>query len=349
MPIMKRKQLPSGAFRRYVKADDYVEQNTPEGYLLRVNMRSGTFLAFREGRAQSWLHLGIQSQIHPMLHVIFLGEKFRIKTRLDSPLVFFPMESGFVKIPFEYGPESEARFMRIPQEYDGLDLLPGLAFRFADYWPNILPAIGDGRRYFITDQAIPRQNIMRIKAKYPRSRLIVFKPEDFIKVRVEREKIEEQGRARAVDLVKEMTDEAIGQNPVFAARYFLRTLEWRKMYSIPMFARLKPSEVDVVISFLEKMHKAAPNSAELQPHTEQLADLVDYYDGVQALLAADMSRIRSWQRKHPTYKRVVLSSLIATCEFQRKFALLEKDQAFASFLRDASQLLKEIPVSQGVA
>lgn len=329
-----------------MKADDYVEYNTPEGYLLRVNMRNGTFLAFRGGKPQSWFHAGFESQIHPMLHAIFLGENFRIQTRPDSPLIFFPMERGFVKIPFEYGEESDTRFMRIPQEYEGLDYLPGLAFHFAGYWPNVLPAIGDGRRYFITDQAIPRQNIMRIKAKYPRSRLIVFKPEDFMKVKVEREKIEEQGRSRAVDLVEEFADSLIAQNPVFAARYFLRTLEWRRMYSIPMFARLKPTEVEIIISFLEKMYKAAPNSAELKSHIEHLAELIDYYDGIQALLTSDFSRVKSWQRKHQVYKRVVLSNLIAACEFQRKFALLDKNLAFAGFLRDVSQVLKDIPPTQ---
>jgi hypothetical protein len=329
-----------------VKADDYVEHNTPEGYLLRVNMRSGTFLAFRDGKPQSWWHSGMESQIHPMLHAIFLGEEFRIQTRPDSPLTFFPMDRSFVKIPFEYGEESETRFIRIPQEYDGLDLLPGLAFHFPGYWPNVLPAIGDGRRYFITDQAMPRQNIVRIKAKYPRSRLIVFKPEEFMKIRVEREKIEEQGRSRAVDLVENMTDDLISQNPVFAARYFLRNLDWRKMYSIPMYARVKMSEVEIILSFLEKMYKSAPNSLELKDHAGELADLIDYYDGVQALLASDFSRVKSWQRKHLTYKRVVLSSLIATCEFQRKFALLDKNVMFAAFLRDVFHILKEIPSSQ---
>lgn len=329
-----------------MKADDYVEYNTPEGYLLRVNMRNGIFLAFKAGKPQSWWRAGIESQIHPLLHVIFLGENFRIQARPDSPLVFFPMERSFVKIPFEYGEESETRFMRIPQEYEGLDLLPGLAFHFSSYWPNVLPAVGDGRRYFITDQGMPKQNIMRIKGKYPRSRLVVFKPEDFMKIPIERERIAEQGRARAVDLVENLTDDAISQNPVFAARYFLRTLDWRKMYSIPMFARIKPSEVEIIISFLEKMYKSAPNSLELKPHMESLADLIDYYEGVQALLTSDFSRVKAWQRKHQMYKRAVLSNLIATCEFQRKFALLDKNLTFAGFLRDVFQVLKDISPSQ---
>ena len=72
-----------------------------------------------------------------------------------------------------------------------------------------------------------------------------------MKIRVEREKIEEQGKARAVDLVETLSDDAISQNPVFAARYFLRSLEWRKMYSIPMFTRIKTSEIEIIISFLE--------------------------------------------------------------------------------------------------
>ncbi|MCX7632270.1 MAG: hypothetical protein N2Z22_02925 [Turneriella sp.] len=323
-----------------MRADDYVEHYTPAGYLLRVNMRNGTFLALRDGKLQSWWHAGIEAQIHPLLHVVFLGEKFRVQIRADSPLIFFPMESGFVKIPFEYGDEETTRYMRIPQEYHGLDLLPGFAFHFAGYWPNVLPAVGDGRRYFITDQGMPRQNILRIKHKYPRSRLIVFKPEEFMKVRSEREKVEEQGRSRAVDLVKDLPDEAIAQNPVFAARYFLRLLDWRRMYTIPMFARLKPSEVEMILSFLEKMYKAAPMSGELKPHTEDLARLINYYDGVAAILSSDFNRVKMWQKKQQSYVRVVIANLIATCEFQRKFALLEKNLAFANFLRDILQILK---------
>lgn len=329
-----------------MKFDDYVEHRTAAGFLLRVNMRNGTFLAFRDGRPQGWQSAGVDTQIHPMLHVIFLGEKFRVQTRQDSPLLFFPMERSFVKIPFEYGEEGETRFMRIPLEYEGLDFLPGLAFHFGGYWPNVLPAIGDGRRYFISDQDIPRQNIMRIKGKYPRSRLIIFKPEDFMKIKVEREKIEEQGKARAVDLVETLGDDSISQNPVFAARYFLRNLDWRKMYSIPMFTRVKIAEVEIIVSFMEKMYKSAPNNPELQNFVQTLADLVDYYDGVLALLTSDFARVKSWQRKHQTYKRGVLSNLIATCEFQRKFALLDKNLSYSAFLRDVGQVLKDIPSSQ---
>lgn len=329
-----------------MKIDDYVEHSTPNSFLLRVNMRNGTFLAFKNGKPQGWAIAGVEAQIHPMLHAIFLGEKFRIQTRIDSPLIFFPMERSFVKIPFEYGEEFETRFMRIPQEFEGLDLLPGLAFHFPGYWPNVLPAIGEGRRYFISDQAIPRQNIMRIKAKYPRSRLIIFKPEDFMKIKVEREKVEEEGRARAVDLVESFTDESISQNPVFAARYFLRSLDWRKMYSIPMFSRVKTSEVDIIVAFLEKMYKNAPTNSELESSIPAIADLVDYYDGVSALLSADFSRVKSWQRKHQSYKRVILSNLVATGEFQRKFALLDKNVVFANFLRDVVQILKDIPAAQ---
>ena len=329
-----------------MKFDDYIEHRTPGGFLLRVNMRNGTFLAFRNGKPQGWLTAGVEQQIHPMLHAIFLGQQFRVQTRQDSPLIFFPMERSFVKIPFEYGEESDLRYMRIPLEYEGLDFLPGLAFHFAGYWPNVLPAIGDGRRYFISDQGIPRQNIMRIKGKYPRSRLIIFKPEDFMKVKVEREKIEEQGKARAVDLVDSLTDDAIGQNPVFAARYFLRSLDWRKMYSIPMFTRIKVSEIEIIISFMEKMYKNASQVEELKNAITNITDLIDYYDGVLAVMAADFSRVKSWQRKHQAYKRVVLSNLIATCEFQRKFSLLDKNISFSGFLRDVAQILKDIPPSQ---
>lgn len=329
-----------------MKFGDYVEHSTPAGFLLRINMRNGTFLAFKNGKPHGWLTAGVETQIHPMLHAIFLGEKFRIQTRLDTPLIFFPMERSFVKIPFEYGEESDVRYMRIPMEYEGLDLLPGLAFHFPGYWPNVLPAIGDGRRYFISDQEIPRQNIMRIKGKYPRSRLIVFKPEDFVKIKIEREKIEEQGKARAVDLVESLNDEAIEQNPVFAARYFLRSLEWRKMYSIPMFTRVKPAEIDIIISFLEKMFKNAPTNPELIDAIQPLTDLIDYYDGVSAIMASDFARVKSWQRKHQNYKRSVLSNLIATCEFQRKFSLLDKNLTFAGFLRDVGQVLKDIPSHQ---
>ncbi len=326
-----------------MKYDDYIEQDTPGGYMLRVNMRNGTFLAFRNGTPQSWMSAGVEIQIHPMLHAIFLGGDFRIQVRQDTPLIFFPMENAFVKIPFEYGEESEIRYMRIPQEYDGLDMLPGLVFHFPGYWPSVLPAIGDGRRYFIADQGIPRQNIMRIKGKYPRSRLIVFKPEEFMKVRIEREKVERGEKARAVDIVETLQDDAISQNPVFAARYFLRNLEWRKMYSIPLFTRIRLPEVEIILSFMEKMYKSASTSQDLRDSEELLWDLIDYYEGILAILTGDFARVKSWQRKHQTYKRVVLANLIAVCEFQKKYAQIDKNTVFATFLRDIHQILRNIP------
>jgi len=326
-----------------VRYEDYAEHLTPAGFLLRINMRNGTFLVYKDGVLQGWSAAGREAKIHPMLHVVFLGSGFHISLRQDSPLLYFPMEGSYVKIPFRFGSESDVRHMRIPLEYEGLDLLPGLAFHFQGFWPTVLPSAGEGRRYFIVDQEMPRQNIMKLKAKYPRSRLIVFKPEDFASIKIDREKIEESGRSRAVDLVDNFADESISQNPVFAARYFLRGLEWRKMYSIPMFAKVKAAEVDIILGFIEKMLKNSEVGEDITPHREDLVALADYYDGVASLMSGDFARIKSWQRKHQQFDRVVLSSLIASAEFQKKFALLEKNISFSSFLRDTVQVLKDIP------
>ena len=63
-----------------MKFDDYVEHRTPADFLLRVNMRNGTFLAFKNGKPQGWMTAGVETQIHPMLHAIFLGDKFHVHT-----------------------------------------------------------------------------------------------------------------------------------------------------------------------------------------------------------------------------------------------------------------------------
>lgn len=323
--------------------DDYLEHTTGQGLLIRVNIRHGTFLLFRDGTPVSVTRGGIVNQIHPLTHIIFIGEAFDFTRVSVNTIGFYPVERSFMKIPFNYLGSSVIRYIRIPVLFDNVDALPAMVLYSRTYWPGPLPAVNEGMRYFIADPKIPRQSIVKLKTKYPRARVIIYNPDEMVAVRIEAQEFDKgvPKNKRAVDFVEREEAFLLAQNPVFAARVYLRKTEWRRMFSLPLFGRLLPEEVNTILTFLDTMIRNAEKVDELAKNIDALKDLADFYTGLSYVFHFEMPPVTRWRDEHENQKRQNLQHLILAVEAQSRFWQKEEPGKKAQFLEDALKILKK--------
>lgn len=320
--------------------DDHIEHVTPEGFLLRVNLKYGNFMIFKEGRPIFSGRSGMETQIHPLVHVVFLGKKFELELQVINTVNFLPVEKGFLLTSFRYRSVSDVRHVRLPVFHE-VDELPASIYYFRSHWPGPLPPARDGDRYFISDDEIEREMIVKLKGKYPRARVIVYRPERDAARRLSPLEggIEQTGRA--VDYMHRDEARTLGQNPVFAARVYLRQLEWKKMFTLPVYSQISSADIEAVLSFLEVMLKSVSRSHELVPHVKTIKRLEAYYHGIMAVFSLEMSEVKAWLEKYKEKDRDLVTELISAVEAQAAF--YEHNVNRVNFFRDALRILRDQP------
>lgn len=322
-----------------VVVDEHLEHTTPKGFLIRVNLKHGTFLLFENGIPIAMARSGMIQQIHPLNQIIFLGEAFDFSRYSVNTIGFYPVDRTFMKIPFHYSGSNIVRYIRIPVLFDNVDELPAIVLYSKSYWPGPLPAINQGQRYFVADPQIPRMGIVKLKTKYPRSRVIIYKPDEMLAVKLQ-EKESNTQKKRAVDLIDTEESLLLAQNPVFAARVYLRRLDWKKMFSLPLYGVIQEEDTQNILSFLNNMLNNLNQKTDLIPHQDVLLDLQDFYTGLSLLFKQDMPQILQW-KKNLRKKRQLLQYFLPAIEAQIHFQTKENKTKFAQFLADAGKLLKE--------
>ena len=320
--------------------DDYLEQVSPSGLVLRVNIRHGTFLIFKEGQPVSVNRGGGISQIHPLTHVYFLGAGFSIVSQSYGSINFFEVDRGFLKIPFLIQGTSDVRHIRIPVPFE-VDMLPALVVQYKTYWPGPLPAVGDGRRFFVADPEIDRQSIVRIKGRYPRARLMIYRPDEPAAIKIEQQSEGDRAQnKRAIDLIEKSEASMLALNPIFAARVYLRQFDWKRMASLPLYGKVDLADVKQVISFLTAMESKAKTVSELAAHKDAILESLDLFDGLARALNFEMPPVKEYFESHEKNKRQILQTLVSWVEAQMRFYAKDENSRKSDFLRDAVQILK---------
>ncbi|MCS6985809.1 MAG: hypothetical protein NZM25_11875 [Leptospiraceae bacterium] len=317
--------------------DEHLEYTTPKGYLIRLNTKHGTYLVFENGVPLATARAGVIHQIHPLNQIIFLGESFDFTRHSVNTIGFYDVDRSFMKIPFHFAGLSSTQYVRIPVLFDGVDQLPAVVLYSRFYWPGPLPAINQGNRYFVADPQIPREIMVRLKTKYPKCRIIVYRPDKMHAVKLQGQ--EPSMKKRAVDLLDNEEALLLAQNPVFAARVYLRRLEWKRMFTLPLFGLLDEEALQAITSFLATMvqNKEKP---ELAPHADTIHDLLDFYQGLLTTLERNMPKLMAW-KSSLARKRQILQYFLPALEAQRHFWLHEENPKHAAFLEDAKKLMEE--------
>ncbi len=325
-------------------SEEYIEKKTARGFVIRVNVRRGTFILLDlSGEPVSVSRGSHISQIHPLVHVVFLGQDFDFSDTEIDRVSFFYLDRSYLKIPFGKAGMSDVRLIRIPVPMFESDMLPAYVIHFKSHWPGPLPPVGEGMRYFVADEFIDRETIVRIKTKFPLSRVIVYRPEEAEPVRLENMSDHKAGKktVRAADFVPGADVVQYAQNPVFAARVFLRQLDWNRIYSLPLYGRVRVEEVGIILDFVQTMLTKSQKSKELSVHQQTLRELEVYWQGLEVLFKRDISALRRWRNEVLVRHESLLDKFVLAVEAQANFYDMAGIVKDAHFLGDAVHAVRE--------
>jgi hypothetical protein len=259
--------------------DDYIEKNTPMGFILRVNSKKNTYMIFRDNESLKNPRSRTQSIIHELPQVVFLGKEFEIRMSASERIGFFEVINGQIYIPFWVKGMSDVRHVKLPAYID-CDYLPVYLYQFQVFHVGSIPIFASSLNYFVVESRIDRELLVRLKMNFPTSRIIIYKgekdsilPDDLSNVN----RSANSDNTRATDLVESEDKSYIDTNPSFAARIYLRRLHFEKVSEIPEIYDLSLNDLEVILGYLRVMRKKASDQNDLKVNLKKIDELIELF------------------------------------------------------------------------
>lgn len=116
---------------------------------------------------------------------------------------------------------------------------------------------------------------------------------------------------RITDYVEKFGLDILSKNPIYAARYYLRKLDFENMYALPTKTLCNEEELKMIREFLRIVLENKNNSKELELHKEKLKDLDLFYEFIYLIVSRKYVELEDfYQQNEPKIKSRVISSHI---------------------------------------
>ena len=323
-------------------AEEHLEKVTDKGYIIRVNLYKGSYMLFKNNAPLANPRSKTQSIVHDLTQIIFLGKEFDLKKVYPERVGFFDVYGGQIYIPFWIKGVSDVRHVKIPA-YVGSDMLPVYIYHFQGFHLGSIPASVGGMNYFVVDSKVDREMLIRIKMHFPLSRIIVYRGEtDAMATDVTQHDISASNEnVRASDLVHSEDQNALIKNPSFAARVFLRRLEFSRMYDLPVHYRMDRDTIDAIMAYLNIMIKNAPTKPELRQNLHHVEALHSLYSFLEPFLSFDIALVeQSFDRGIPDHE--MLAKIRDILRSQMEIYRVENDGKKERFFHNAISMVEPL-------
>ena len=149
------------------------------------------------------------------------------------------------------------------------------------------------KKYFDTIIFVPSLNrleVLQLRMNFPKARLI--KAGNYIPENIQDPK--ELEKHRITDVVNKLGTEFISKNPVYAARYYLRKLDFLQLYELPIKIICTESDIEVIMTYLDIVIRNEHKNKELEINKEQLMLLKKYYEFILYIIKKDYNKLEEF-------------------------------------------------------
>ncbi|MCS7205073.1 MAG: hypothetical protein NZ853_05205 [Leptospiraceae bacterium] len=137
---------------------------------------------------------------------------------------------------------------------------------------------------------IDRMGLLQLRVHFPLTTLVQV-DENTSRNQINKNNLSKQ---RMTDIVEIKGIDFALKNPVYSARYFLRRLEWDRMYEIPIKVSCKNDEVEMILAFIQLMIENKSKNLELEIHKNEILKLKKYYEFVLLILKNDYKNLEQF-------------------------------------------------------
>lgn len=323
-------------------AEEYIEKISKGNFIIRVNLIKGSYMVFKENEPIINPKSKTQSIVHELSQVIFLGKEFEMKLVLPDRIGFFDVVGGQVYVPFWIKGTSDVRHIKLPAHIQS-DILPVYVYNFQSYHFGSIPASVTGMNYFVVDSRVDREVLIRLKMHFPLSRIIVYRGEQdaMIEPSKENDSGEAEENVRAADMVKSNESAIFEKNPAFAARVFLRKLEFSKMYELPLRYKLNKESLETILAYLHILNKKSSAKTELRNNINDIENLTKLFEALAPFLSFDIMQVEKiFDTGIPDQK--ILTSIRDILRFQMEKYRSDNDPRTERFFSNAMSMIEPL-------
>lgn len=272
-----------------------VEKTIESNVLLRIDLTRGKFLALENNRPL----LSKQKErtiFYKVPYVVFIGEMFDVSFLKLSEIDFYPVIDGRLCVSFSLKKESDVRHLCLPF-YLSVELLPAIVYYY--YSISLVGALAEtkgGDVVFVVDKNSEQREVIQLKMRFPDSRFAFFDGQKEMIVDGQSEDFNQGvfAKVRSADVVTEDEIRVLSENPVFAARVYLRRLEWDKIENMPFKFLFESSDIEAIIVFLTVMEKNIASKEELAREYKNITRFKEYFHSILPLFSYDEKKIEDY-------------------------------------------------------
>jgi len=309
--------------------DEYFQKLSNVGTVLKVNNSKATYLIIKAGLALPNPMVRRASIVHEMAKIAFVGPGFDLGDQQTQETSFYEVKSGYMRVPFKVSSMSDVRHLDISTPLD-VDMLPARVYHFRNYQAGAMLHRRVRPTYFLVDPHTEKETIIRIKTLYPGSRIILYNNETSKRVDILQGKgikiPQNTDTVRAIDMIQKSNINDLSLNATFAARVFLRKLEWVNMRNLPFKFILNPEDIQNVLTFIQIMAKNEYEKEELEENKSIIGILERFYQLLLVFLSLDPRRVENFFANSAPPKQFI-QPLIKIVQSQYRLRKLEHQAA----------------------
>ncbi|HOJ28890.1 MAG TPA: hypothetical protein PL059_07420 [Spirochaetota bacterium] len=259
-----------------------VEEKTPKGYTLKINIAKKQYIAFNPKGEIIYSDDNKTKPFHIMKTIVFIGLEPVTSTR-NHPYQLLKIQNNALIISYNAG-EGKRQYLFFPSD-TLLDMVPCITEFFNDT-ASFVSYVKKGNvpDYIIVNSTFSNNDITFISSISPSSRLEIVNTTSAVTI---------DDTKRAIDQMNNVDINLLSQNPVFLARIHLRNLDLVRVKQIILDMDITESDAQYIIAFLSTMIKNS-DKEELQKHVEKLKELKKTYEFYFHLITHNDEKIQEF-------------------------------------------------------
>jgi hypothetical protein len=261
-----------------------IEEKTPKGYVLKINLNKQSFIAFDRLGGAVYAGEHKENAIHKVPIICFLGKQFILKQRMLDRYFLVKVSRGKLLLPYYVAGKKDRHYHLLKCD-ESLDMIPVKILRVESIL-QFIRIIEEGiKPHFVFLQSDMDENDrVVLENRYTEG--------EYITIDLYSAKLVSQERAQK-DKEEDysISLNTMSTNPVFLAAIHLRDFNLSSIKQILFDFDLTPYEADFIVSYLEiiKKRKTYPNP---EKNEAKIDDLIIDFNFYSALMKVDMDTVK---------------------------------------------------------
>lgn len=267
----------------------YEDLRSEDGSVYRISSGKGVCQVIVDGSPLRNKDTG--GLVFPMPGVVFIANDFILDADPQGQVVLCPVRQGLIDVPYKERRLSDVRHLYIQTKLT----VPHFPVFLRSVANPFVSGVAEGafsELILVVPSQYGRDKIMKLRLAFPEAMIAVARHGQGVYVNPYMRKSEEKDSGvRATDIVAS-PEAAEMKNPSFAARVYLRNLQFEKMRSMIDSVPLTEDDVRVILAYIETMIQKAPEVQSLADVLPDLKRLRESYSVIADLLSGDPARVK---------------------------------------------------------